>query len=62
MVYSQSELVKFYKAGFIMPLDDLWGLDEIKAATLPVQWEKRRPMTAICWECPTSIRPSRLLR
>ena len=39
MVYSQSELVKFYKAGFIMPLDDLWGLDEIKAATLPVQWE-----------------------
>jgi ABC-type glycerol-3-phosphate transport system substrate-binding protein len=39
MVYSQSELVKFYKAGFITPLDDLWGLDEIKAATLPVQWE-----------------------
>ncbi len=39
MVYSQSELVKFYKAGFITPLDDLWGIDEIKAATLPVQWE-----------------------
>lgn len=39
MVYSQSELVKFFKAGFITPLDDLWGIDEIKAATLPVQWE-----------------------
>ena len=39
MVYSQSELVKFYKAGFIQALDDLPGLDEIKKATLPVQWE-----------------------
>lgn len=39
MVYSQSELVKFYKAGFITPLDDLWGIDEIKKVTLPVQWE-----------------------
>jgi multiple sugar transport system substrate-binding protein len=39
MVYSQSELVKFYKAGFIQPLDDLPGLEEIKKATLPVQWE-----------------------
>lgn len=39
MVYSQSELVKFYKAGFITPLDDLWGIDEIKSATLPAQWE-----------------------
>jgi multiple sugar transport system substrate-binding protein len=39
MVYSQSELVKFYKAGYIMPLDDLWGKDEIQKATLPTQWE-----------------------
>jgi len=39
MVYSQSELVKFFKAGYIMSLDDIWGKDEIQKATLPTQWE-----------------------
>jgi multiple sugar transport system substrate-binding protein len=39
MAYSQWEVVKFFKAGYIQPLDDLWGIDQIKQATFPTQWD-----------------------
>jgi len=39
MMYAQDNLVKFYKAGWIQPLDELWSIEEIKAATQPAALE-----------------------
>lgn len=39
LFYSQDQVVKFYTAGWVQDLSGLWNIDEIKKATLPVQWE-----------------------
>jgi multiple sugar transport system substrate-binding protein len=38
-LYTQDQVVKFYTAGWVEDLSGLWNVEEIKSATLPVQWE-----------------------
>jgi multiple sugar transport system substrate-binding protein len=38
-LYTQDQVSKFFTAGWIQDLSTLWNINEIRKATLPVQWQ-----------------------